>query len=274
MPALAVFESLRRNPRSSPPVDLAGFLHFLHGCNAAMEPLGRRMVVALDEYEMLDEKLREGVFTKDLLATLRESIQSHRRIIWVFSGNADVTELTGADWTSYLISVRTLEVPLFTLEETHLLLTEPLKHSALRGEDKTKSALFWREFWSEDGITRIHAQSGGWPYFVQLIAETAVALANESAPGAKPLPPTLLERALDESVSRGRNAFHQLLHSQCRVQGEWAYLAEFARRETQPSPADAEVRRLLKRRQLLTETPSGEWRLVVPLMARWMRKEV
>jgi hypothetical protein len=23
----------------------------------------------------------------------------HRRIIWTFSGNADITELTGADWT-------------------------------------------------------------------------------------------------------------------------------------------------------------------------------
>ena len=182
--------------------------------------------------------------------------------------------MTGADWTSYLISVRTLEVPLFTPEETHLLLTNPLKHSALREEDKARSALFWREFWGEDGLARIHAESGGWPYFVQLIAETAVTLANESASSAKPLPPALLERTLDESVSRGRNAFHQLLRSQCREgSGEWAYLAEFARRESQPPPADAETRRLLKRRRLLTETPGGEWRLVVPLMARWLRKE-
>ena len=256
------------------PADLAAFLHFLDDCNTALERAGWRLLLALDEYEMMDEKLREGVFSKNLLATLRESIQSHRRIIWAFSGNADITELTGADWTSYLISVRTLEVPLFTPEETHLLLTNPLKHSALREEDKAKSALFWREFWGEDGLARIHAESGGWPYFVQLIAETAVTLANESAPGAKPLPPALLERTLDESVSRGRNAFHQLLRSQCREgSGEWDYLAEFAQRDSQPPPADAEVRRLLKRRQLLTETPGDEWRLVVPLMARWMRKE-
>ena len=91
--------------------------------------------MALDEYEMLDEKLREGVFTRDLLATLRESIQTHWRVVWAFSGNADIAELTGADWTSYLIRFRTLPVPVFTPEETHLLLTEPLKHSALRDED-------------------------------------------------------------------------------------------------------------------------------------------
>ena len=274
LPELAELDSVKQSLRSNRPADLAGFLRFLGDCNAALERAGWRLVLALDEYEMLDEKLREGVFSKDLLATLRESIQSHRRIIWAFSGNADITELTGADWTSYLISVRTLEVPLFTPEETHLLLTQPLKHSALREEDKAKSALFWREFWGEDGLARIHAESGGWPYFVQLIAETAVTLANESASVAKPLPAALLERALDESVSRGRNAFHQLLRSQCREgSGEWEYLAEFARGESQPPPAAAETRRLLKRRQLLTETPGSEWRLVVPLMARWLRKE-
>ena len=250
------------------------FFRFLSGCDATLDRAGRRLLLALDEYEMLDEKLREHVFTKDLLATLRESIQMHRRIIWAFSGNADITELTGADWTSYLISVRTLEVPLFTPQETHLLLTNPLKHSALRGEDKASSALFWREFWGEEGIGRIHAESGGWPYFVQLIAETAVTLMNESALNAKPLPTTLLERALDESVSRGRNAFIQLLRSQGRITGEWEYLVEFAHRESQPPPTDAEVRRLLKRRQLLTETPGGDWRLVVPLMARWLSKEL
>jgi hypothetical protein len=253
---------------------LVSFLRFLTDCNAALERAGRRLLVALDEYEMLDIKLREGVFTRDLLATLRESIQSHRCIIWAFTGNADITELVGADWTSYLISVRTLEVPLFTAEETRLLLTQPLQHSALRDEDKTQSALFWREFWGDDGITRTHAESGGWPYFVQLIAETAVTLANESARDVKPLPAVMLERALDESVLRGRNAFHQLLRSQCRdASGEWEYLGKFARCETQPPPADAEVSRLLKRRQLLTEAPGGERRLVVPLMARWLRKE-
>jgi len=274
LPASSELDSLRQNRRASPPVDLAGFLRFLTECNAALERTGRRLLLALDEYEMLDVKLREGVFTRDLLATLRESIQSHRRIIWAFSGNADITELAGADWTSYLISVRTLEVPLFTPQEIRLLLTQPLQHSVLREEDKTKSALFWRDFWGDDGIKRIQAESGGWPYFVQLVAETAVTLANESAPGVKPLSPVLLERALEESVSRGRNAFIQLLRSQGREgSGEWEYLANFARRETQPPPADAEVRRLLKRRQLLTETPGGEWRLVVPLMARWLRKE-
>lgn len=268
------FAEARKRVEGSRPSDLPEFARFLDECNAALDSAGRRVMLALDEYEMLDEKLREGVFTKDLLATIRESIQAHRRIIWVFCGNADITELTGADWTSYLISVRTLEVPVFRPEETHLLLTEPLKHSVLGEEDKAKSALFWKEFWGEDGIARIHAESGGWPYFVQLVAETAVTLANESGETVRSLPPPLLEQALDASVERGRNAFHQLVRSQCREGfGEWDYLEKFGREDTQALPSDAETRRLLKRRQLLKETPGGDWRLVVPLMARWIRME-
>jgi hypothetical protein len=230
--------------------------------------------LALDEYEMIDEKLREGVFTADLLSTLRESIQSHRQIIWAFSGNADITQLTGADWTSYLISVRTVDVPVFTPDETRWLLTEPLRHSKLNPEAKTKSALFWHEFWGDRGIARIQAESGGWPYFAQLIAESAVTLANDVAPGISPFPTSLLDRALDECVSRGRIAFHQLLWPPGEERSrERDYLAKFAWCETQPPPADVQTRHLLKQRQLVTTTPNGEWRLVVPLMARWLRKE-
>jgi hypothetical protein len=66
---------------------------------------GRRLLLALDEYENIDQKIGEGVFTEDLLATLRESIQTHRRIVWIFAGSHDITELTHAPWTSYLVSV-------------------------------------------------------------------------------------------------------------------------------------------------------------------------
>lgn len=241
----------------SRPSALPEFARFLDECNAALDSASRRVMLALDEYEMLDEKLREGVFTKDLLATIRESIQSHRCRIWTSSGNADITELTGADWTSYLIRVRTLEVPVFSPEETHLLLTDPLKHSVL----------------GEDGIARIHAESGGWPYFVQLIAETAVTLANETGQTVRSLSPPLLEQALDASVERGRNAFHRLLRAPSRVPGEWEYLAAFATHETQPSSEEAEVRRALERRRLLVDAGNGERRLRVPLMRRWFGKE-
>ena len=87
------------------------------------------------------------------------------------------------------------------------------------------------------------------------------------------LPGALLEQALDASVERGRNAMIQMVEKQCRLAGEWEHLRAFARLESQPVPEDAEVRWALNRRQLCMKADSGEWRLRVPLMGRWLRKE-
>jgi hypothetical protein len=76
----------------------------------------RRLIIAIDEYENIDDKIGEAVFTKDLLAALRESMQEHRRITWVFSGSHEITELEHAQWTSYLVSARTIVIPFFSFD--------------------------------------------------------------------------------------------------------------------------------------------------------------
>ena len=91
----------------------------------------KRLLIAFDEYENIDMKIGQGVFSEDLLATIRESIQVHRNITWIFAGAHEINELLNAPWSSYLVSARTIEVPMFTLSETRLLLTEPLKYSNL-----------------------------------------------------------------------------------------------------------------------------------------------
>ena len=73
---------------------------------------------------------------------------------------------------------RTIEVPAFSLDETRLLLTDPLKHSPLFANAGERPRLA-AELWGPGGIERIHAEAGGWPHLLQLIAETLVDLLNE-----------------------------------------------------------------------------------------------
>ncbi|MFN7928809.1 MAG: hypothetical protein U0Y68_12830 [Blastocatellia bacterium] len=47
----------------------------------------KRLLLAVDEYEAIDAKVGAGVFPHDLLDTLRESIQTQRRLTWIFAGN-------------------------------------------------------------------------------------------------------------------------------------------------------------------------------------------
>jgi hypothetical protein len=198
---------------------------------------------------------------------VRESIQSHRNPTWVFAGSHGIEELTAAPWTSYLVSARTVEVPPFTEDETRLLLTEPLKHSSLWPRDRERPH-FAPEFWGDGGTGRVHAEAGGWPHLVQLIAETVVDRLNES--GQRQVDDAIWEQALDEAVVRGHNVFYQLLIRESRLDGESDYLMGFRTREAQPMPEDESVARSLKRRLLIVQ--DGDlWRLRAPLFRRWLQ---
>ena len=144
-----------------------------------LEEAGKRLLFAFDDYENLDRKIGEGVFHEDLPTSLSHSIQFHRRLIWMFAGSHHITELTHADRSSYLVSARTVEVPPFTEAETRLLLTEPMRYSSLWADNDPARPRFETAFWGEGGIERIHAETGGWPHLVQLLAETSVALCND-----------------------------------------------------------------------------------------------
>ncbi|MFN8000801.1 MAG: hypothetical protein U0X75_07275 [Acidobacteriota bacterium] len=255
-------------PAEAPPTDLPGFFSFLTACNDKLAADGKRLLLAVDEYETIDAKIGAGVFPRDLLDTIRESIQTHRRLTWIFAGSHEIYELTNAPWTSYLVSARTIEVPAFTEAETRLLLTEPLKHSSLWRNNEDKRPRFAASFWGENGIERIHAEAGGWPHLVQLIAETVVDLVNDEEVGE--VSPELLERALDKAVVRGQNVLYELLRRECTLPGEWDYLEGFKRNDTQPPPVDETLARSLRRRLLIAEE-AGYWRLRVPLMARWLK---
>ena len=248
--------------------DLGALFRCLEAVDQRLGEEGRRLLLSLDEYENVDLKIGQGVFPEDLLATLRESIQSHRHITWIFAGSHEITELSGAEWASYLVSARTVEVGPFTPAETRLLLTEPLKYSTLWPRDDPSRPRFEPGFWGAGGIERIHAEAGGWPHLVQLIAETTVDLLNDDR--RTQVDAEILDRALDKAVVRGHTVLHQLMRGESTLPGEWDYLSAFSSRDSQPPPDDAAIARSLRHRMLVSL--DGEaWRLRVPLMDRWLR---
>jgi len=252
---------------ATPPEDLRGLLRVLAVENDKLTQAGQRLVLAIDEYEMLDRKIGAGVFTTDLLDTLRESIQTHRAITWILAGSHQITELPNAPWTSYLVSARLIEVPLFTLAETRMLLTSPAQYSTLWPKDSPLRPGYPAGFWGDGGIEKIQEETGGWPHLVQLVAETCVDLLNDQAQSA--VNATILEQAFEKSVVRGEAVFYELLRRESRLVGEWEYLERFQQWQMQSPPEDAAIARSLKRRELVLM--DGErWRLRVPLMRRWL----
>jgi hypothetical protein len=68
-------------------------------------------------------------------------------------GSHDIGELSHAEWPSYFVSLRTVEIRPFSEAETRLLLTEPLRHSELFRRAETKPPHFDLAFWGEGGST-------------------------------------------------------------------------------------------------------------------------
>ncbi len=249
--------------------DLGSLFIALNAANAALGAEGKRLLFAVDEYELIDRKIGEGVFPGDLLATVRESIQAHRCIIWAFAGSHEITELKNLPWTSYLVNARTIKVGPFTQQETRWLLTDPLRYSKPWKNDDPSRPRFEPGFWGSNGIERIHAEAGGWPHLVQLIAETLVDMVNDEETDR--VEPRLFERALKTVVVHGDNVLYELLRRESKVDGEWDFLKTFASRDTQAAPVDEEIARSLRRRELVVEE-GDVWRLRVPLMGRWLQE--
>ena len=67
-------------------------------------------------------------------------------------------------------------------------------------------------FWGERGIERIHAEAGGWPHLVQLIAESIVHLLNKK--GERQVTSPLINSALDRAIERGHNVLYQLVRGE------------------------------------------------------------
>jgi len=246
--------------------DLDGLYESLDRANLDLEERNGRLVLALDEFETIDVKIGEGVFPQDLLATLRESIQNHRRLIWAFAGSHHITELTNAEWPSFLVSAQTIEIPPFSLAETQLLLTDPLKQSPLY-RDEAKRPRFKPGFWGEGGIEWIQDQTAGWPHLVQLLASTAVDLTNESV--ADCLDESMLEEAAERSIVSGDVVLRQLVHGETKSEPEASYIARFRRERIQALPEDEAILQSLRHRQIIADEDGG-WRLKVPLMQRWL----
>lgn len=77
-------------------INLNLFMQRLSESNKKLQAAGKRVLLAIDEYENLDRKLGEKIFPEDLLAAVRESIQTHRHLTWIFAGSHDITELRHA----------------------------------------------------------------------------------------------------------------------------------------------------------------------------------
>jgi hypothetical protein len=124
-----------------------------------------RLIIALDEFEQLEEWMRAGQVRRDLLKVLRGYMQKDEHIAFAFAGLHTLEEMTADYFEPFFASVLPITVSFLSHDATfQVLANPPLEDFPLD--------------YSREALERIWQLTGGQPYLVQLVGHYLVSRFN------------------------------------------------------------------------------------------------
>lgn len=211
---------------------------------------GRKIVLAIDEYEELHRALREDAEQGGaLLGAMRSFSQSQNRVVFLFAGADFMSELTQPNWNEYFVQAVTLPVDYLDREDTIKLVTlVDLRYSP-------------------EILELIYHDTQGHPCLLQKLCQEIVTNANKSL--KKDINRKDYDKAVKNVVLRRDNGVVDVFWLQfCEQRGLKDAVRQIRRGEI---PAD--------KKQILTLEDHGfivpdakKWKLRVPLFEAWLER--
>ncbi|MGH9843154.1 MAG: AAA family ATPase [Blastocatellia bacterium] len=228
---------------------------FLDELEVHSRRIGKQILLTFDEYERLEEGIRDGKLTRAVLNQIRAIVQHRERLIVLFSGSHRFEELQTVNWSDYLINVRTLHLNFLAREEARELIEHPTLEFALGYEPGV--------------VDRILDLTHGQPYLVQALGSELVNLINsqkrKQATGAD------LELAI-ERVLGAADAYFENNWRECGP-AEQAVLCALATGEAVGlTTAERQAALQALSRKELVEQRGEQWQYTVELFRRWVLK--
>jgi serine/threonine protein kinase len=124
-----------------------------------------RIILAIDEFELIEDAIADGRVDAEILSFLRGVIHSERWLILALAGLHTLEEMTADYWNPLYASVTPVRVSFMSRAATANLLTEPAEDFPLEFTNAT--------------IDRLFALVQGQPYLTQLIAHSLVRNYNQ-----------------------------------------------------------------------------------------------
>ncbi len=120
----AQIEVSEPKPGDFAPEPFTGLRHFL---NEVEERLGneRWLVVLLDEFEMLEDKIKANVIHPDVLYQLRNAMLNRPRLALVLTGLHTLDQMTRDYWSPFFSGACNIKVSYLDVEATEELITNP-----------------------------------------------------------------------------------------------------------------------------------------------------
>jgi len=160
------------------------FLTFL---DCVQKALGDRiLILMIDEYQEIEFKIKRDDLKPDILNFFRSIVQHSRNIRLIFSGVADMRELTAEYWSVFLGIAIYEEISYLKEDNARRLIIEPVES--------------WFKF-DDSAINRIIDLTNRHPYFVQLVCYSVLNRQSES--GLNSASVEHVDTTIDNVVERG-----------------------------------------------------------------------
>jgi len=245
------------------------FDDFLDEVEQAARPSERReahrIILALDEFEVIEQKLTEGKVSKDLMPYLRSMMQHRREISLLFAGTHALDEMIGELWIPYFRSAVPHRVSYLDEASARKLITSPIPNFPLN--------------YDPEAVNRMIAETRCHPCLIQLTCSALVDLKNQQK--SHHAKPDDVEQALDQVLKHtGRYVFEGIWEwipkdernlLMFAATNEPATVPQTARALTMPeAKVNGIVERLIEAEVLLRAEDRAGFRFQVPLFRRWV----
>ncbi len=120
---------------------------------------GKIVLFLLDEYELIEEKIRDGSLSESTIHYLSGVLESPHNISFVFTGSTNLEDRKVSFWKSLLGKSIYRKISYLSENDTARLITEPLK-----GHIR----------YSPELIGSVYRLSGGQPFYTQVICQNLV----------------------------------------------------------------------------------------------------
>jgi hypothetical protein len=224
------------------------------------------LILALDEFEEIEERLKAGKVSRDLMPFLRNMMQHRQGISLIFAGTHTLDEMVREYWIPYFRSAVPCRVSYLDEASARKLITQPIEDFPLNYEPEAVDLL----------IEQTHCH----PCLIQLTCQALVDLKNKQR--ARLATVEDVKQALMQALDAGNYVFHGVW--QWIPANERPLLALLAstgpvsieRMTSALMKSKAEGRAMAERMTeaeiLMREDGKGVYRFQVPLFRQWVAR--
>lgn len=250
-----IHESILRKAAPSlelPEAWLTAWQVFREALDALAQEQETRLVIAIDEYEVLHQILQtRPEEAAQLLGAIRAWSQSQNKVVLLFAGADFLSELRSPNWGEYFVQAERLLVD-------YLNRTDSFKLINLVGLK-----------YPEELLEKMYQETQGHPCLLQKICREIVTIVNKQGRESRAVTEADYQAALKQALLMPDDGVVNLFWNQfCENRGLKPTVRQILNGE---QPTDERAILVLEDHQFIV-AEEGKWRLRVPLFELWLRR--